>query len=101
MIAGLDVVSARRCFSTTAGPVCMEELTAGLVDALVGMSAKEITLRLQQIRRKTCRAESVVERKGCRECRRRHAGLNRLNERAAPGILVTVQRLAEELVYQK
>jgi len=47
-----------------------------LVDALVGMRAEEIALRLQQIRRQTRGTIAVEVRQGSAEGRRGHAVIN-------------------------
>src|SRR3981081_2436761 len=75
----------------------MEELAAGLVDALVGVGAEEVSLCLQQICRQAGGAESVVERERRGESWCRHAGLNRLDDATAPGGFVIVQHLAEKI----
>src|SRR5579862_544582 len=96
-----NVVGPRRHLATPAGPIGMEELAARFIDSLVGVGAEEISLGLQQVRRKPGRAESVVERERRGESRRRHAGLNRPDDAAAPGGFVIVQNLAEEIGNQQ
>src|SRR5207249_11232335 len=76
----------------------MKELSARLVDALVGVGAEEVPLRLQQVCRQSGRAIAIVEGERRRESRRRHAILNRFDDRAPPGSLVIVQCLAEKIV---
>src|SRR6266851_6436674 len=58
----LSVISRRRDQSTAPSPVRMKELAPRLVDALVRMRAKEVALRLQQIRRQPLRPVAVIER---------------------------------------
>ncbi len=55
----LHDVGRRGCFASAARPVCMEELSARLIDALVHMRAKIIALRLQQVGRQAGISESV------------------------------------------
>jgi hypothetical protein len=47
-----------------------------LVDALIGMRAEEVALRLQQIRRQTRGTIAVEVRQGSAEGRRGHAVIN-------------------------
>ena len=78
------VIGSRRYSAAASRPIGMEELAARFVDALIGVRAKEIALRLQQVRRQPLGAVSVVERKRGREGRSRHAELDRFdNARAA------------------
>src|SRR5882762_3255948 len=83
------------------GPVRMEKPAARLVHALVSVGAEEVPLGLQQIRRQARGAVSIVERKCGRERRRGYPELDRLNQGAAPGILVAHQRLAEKIILQQ
>src|SRR6266571_8097553 len=92
------VVGARRYPAAAAGPVRMEELAVRPVDALVGVGAEEVPLRLQQVCGQTGRAEPVVEGERRGEGRRWDAGLDRADDGAPPGRLVVVQQLAEETV---
>src|ERR1700738_1347158 len=58
-----NIVRARGHPATPTCPIRMEELAARFIDALVGVGAEEVSLGLQQVCRKTGRAESVIERK--------------------------------------
>src|SRR6266850_4346143 len=65
------------------------------------MRAKKVSLRLQQVRRQSCRTVSVIKGQRRRERGRRYAILDRVDDTAPPGSLVVVQRLAEEIVEQQ
>src|SRR5437867_7103071 len=80
-----DVVAARRYPAAAAGPVRMEELPPRPVDALVGVGAEEVPLRLQQVCGQTGRAEPVVEGERRGERGRWDAGLDRPDDGAPPG----------------
>ena len=58
-LANLHVVGRRCGITATTGPVGVEELTARSVDALVGVRAEEIALRLQQVSWQASSAEAV------------------------------------------
>src|SRR5665213_867693 len=79
----------------------MEELAARLVDPLIRMRAKEVALRLQQVRRQPRRPIAVIERQRGRKRRRRHAQLDCMDQRLPPARLVLVQRTRKEVVHQQ
>ena len=59
---GLDVISRRdETRPASSGPVSVEELAARLVNALIGMGAEVIALRLQQVGGQTPGAIAVKE----------------------------------------
>ena len=58
-LANLHVVGRRCGITATAGPVGVEELTAGFIDALIGVRAEEVALRLQQVGWQASGAETV------------------------------------------
>ena len=62
--AQLYCVSRRTCCTAVAGPVGVEELAALLVQALVGVCAKVVTLGLEQVRREAFAAVAVEVREG-------------------------------------
>src|SRR5689334_22344091 len=95
---GSNVVRARRRPAASSGPVSMEKLAARFIHALVSVGAEKVALGLQQVRWQARGAVPIVERKRSGEGGRRHAVLNRLNDGAAPGSVVSVQRLTEEIV---
>ena len=68
------------------GPVGVEELAARLVDALVGVRAEEVALRLQQIRGQPRGAVAVVEGQRGGEGRRGNAELDGVDDGLAPGL---------------
>src|ERR1043166_5425713 len=77
------------------GPVRMEELPARLVDALVGVGAEKIPLRLQQVCREPGRSITVVERECRRKRRCRHAILNRFDDRPTPRYMRSEEHTSE------
>src|SRR5262249_36105094 len=97
----LNVIRPGRDATAAARPVRMEKLAARPVHALVGVSAEEVALRLQQIRRQTLGAVSVEERERRREGGRRHAVLDGLDDGAPPRGLIFIQSPAEEIVEQQ
>src|SRR5215471_8010240 len=80
----LNVIPSGRDATATARPVRMEKLAARPVHALVGVSAEEVALRLQQVRGQTLGAVAVEERERRREGGRRHAVLDGLDDGAPP-----------------
>src|SRR5580698_5797053 len=80
----LDVVSGGGDAAAFACPVGVEELAAGLVDALVSVRAEEIALRLEKIGGQALGAIAVKERERRGKCRSRHAELDGMHERFAP-----------------
>src|SRR5664279_297834 len=79
----------------------MRELAARLIDALVGVRAKVIALRLQQVRGQARGPVTVEERQRRAESRRRHAELDGTDDAASPGRLILQQCGGEELVEQQ
>src|SRR4051812_46082590 len=77
------------------GPVDVEELSARLVQTLVGVRAKVVALGLEQVGGQTGRAVTVVVRKGGAERRRRHATLGCERNNLAPIFLRLFHRLVE------
>ena len=67
----LHVVLGSGGVTTVAGPVGVEELTAGHIGTLVGVSAEVVTLSLQQICRQLCAgvAVKIAQRRGERRHR--------------------------------
>src|SRR5262249_45184160 len=59
-----DVVRARGGRSAAAGPVGVEELTAGAVDALVGMGAEVVALGLEEVGGESLAAITIVVGQG-------------------------------------
>src|SRR5262245_53464083 len=97
----LNVVCTGRDATAASGPVRMEKLAARPVHALVCVSAEEVALRLEQVRRQPLSAVAVEERERRREGRRWHAVLDRFNDGAPPRGLIFVQHPAEEIVEQQ
>ena len=54
------------------GPVRVKELAAGFVDALIGVRAEVVALRLQQVGGQPSGAVAIVEGERGGECRRGH-----------------------------
>src|SRR5579884_4517139 len=79
----------------------MKKLAARLVDALIGVGAEEVTLGLQQVGRQAFRAVSVKKRERSGKRRGGDAETNCVNDGFAPGGLIVVQRLTEEIVQQQ
>src|SRR5438067_4972587 len=79
-----------------AGPVAVEELAAGLVEAFVGVSAKIVALSLQEIGRQALAAVGIVKGEGGAEGRNRNAFLRRSGDYVAPGTLRGFDGLPEE-----
>src|ERR1035438_4934554 len=73
-----------------AGPVGVEELAARLVDALVGVRAEVVALRLQQVRRQPRAAIAVEEGQRCHERRHRDCRFRRLGHHAPPRRLASL-----------
>ena len=73
------------------GPVRVKVLTTRLVDALVGMRAKVIALRLQQVGGQPCRAITIeeCERRGKRGCG--NSQPDSMNNRFSPRGLIAVE----------
>src|SRR3569833_292379 len=97
----LSVVCGGRDATAMSCPVCMEELTARFVDALVGVRAEVVALGLEEISGQTSRAVAIIEGKRGREGRSGHAKRNRAGECATPGFLVLVEYAGEEAVEQE
>ena len=84
-----------------AGPVGVEELAARLVDALVGVRAEVVALRLQQIGGQPCGAVAVKEGQSGGEGRGGHAQLNGVDQGLAPRGLVLIERAEEEAIEEQ
>ena len=72
----LDGVGAGGDAATLAGPVGVEELSAGLVEALVGVGAEVVALSLEQVGGQALGAVAVEERQCGGERRRGHTELD-------------------------
>src|SRR5579863_3679924 len=97
----LNVICGRRHAPSSAGPVGVEELATGLIDALVGVRAKEVALRLQQVGGQPGGAISVEKRQCGRERGSRNSQRDRLHNGLAPGSLIFVQHAGEEAVKEE
>src|ERR1019366_7042616 len=84
-----------------AGPVGVEVLAAGLVDALVGVGAEVIALSLEQICGQALGAVAVEEGKCGGKRRGGYAELDGGCDGLAPGCLVLVDGAREELVEEQ
>lgn len=83
------------------GPARVQELPAQLVDALVGVRAKVVALRPQQVGRHPRGAVAIVEGQRRREGRGGYPEADRADEGLAPARPVAVGRAGEELVEQQ
>src|ERR1051326_7787016 len=97
----LNRVGAGRNRAALAGPVGVEELAAGTVDALVRVRAEVIALGLQQIGRQTLAAVPIVERKRGGEGGNGHAGSHGHAYDTAPRWLAAIDDLMEIGVQQQ
>ncbi len=79
----------------------MEELAAGLIDALVGVGAEVIALRLEQVGRQAFAAVAVVEGQGGGERGNGNAGFDGLRYDAAPGFLAALDDAGEVRIEQQ
>src|SRR5581483_8177140 len=79
----------------------MKILSARLVDTLIRVRTKEISLGLQQIRRQTLAPIPVVKRKRSREGRCWNSETYCVNNGFTPRSLIFVQRLAEKVIKQQ
>src|SRR4051794_39950681 len=101
MRSNLSVVCRRRNAASVTGPVGVEEFATGLVDALIGMRAEVVALRLQQVRRQPSGSIAIEERQGGCERRRGNAHFDCPLQRLAPTILILVQYAREEAVQKQ
>src|ERR1039458_8780186 len=97
----LDGVGAGGDAAALAGPVGVEELAAGLVEALVGVGAEVVALGLEQVGGQAAGAVAVEECERGRERRSGYAELDGGHDRLAPGCLVLVDGAQEELVEEQ
>src|SRR5262245_53200664 len=79
----------------------MEELGARFVHALVGMGAKVISLRLEQVRGQHGAAVLIVKSQGGAEGRNGNAFLRRRSDDVPPTFLALLDFAAEIIVQQK
>src|SRR5437763_13258621 len=97
----LCVVSTGRHAPAAAGPVRVEELSARPINTLIRVRAEVITLSLQQVGGKACRAVAVVKGKRGRERGRGNAVLDGADDGATPPFLIIIQQAAEEVVQKQ
>src|ERR1019366_4948955 len=97
----LNGVGAGGDASALAGPVGVEELAARLVDALVGVRAEVVALRLQEVGGQAFAAESVEEGKRSGERGHRYSGRYGLRHHAAPGRLASFYHAGEVGIEQQ
>src|ERR1035437_230956 len=97
----LDGVGAGGDAAALAGPVGVEELAAGLVEALVGVGAEVVALGLEQVCRQAAGAVAVEECERGGERRSGYAELDGGHDRLAPGRLILINGAREELVEQQ
>ena len=83
------------------GPVEVEELTAGLVGALVSVGSEEVALGLQEVRRQRRRAVAVVVRERRAERGDRDAAKRGFGDHATPVALGALDFAVEKLVQQQ
>src|SRR5882724_11813275 len=83
----LYVVGAGRRRAAFAGPVGVEKFAARFVHPFVGVRAKIITLRLQQVRRQNGAAILIVKREGGAEGGNRNAFFRGGGDDVAPAFL--------------
>ena len=98
--AALHRIRSRRHVAAAAGPVCMEDFVARLVDALIRMRAEIISLGLQEIGRQLLAAIPVKEGERGRKRGKRDAELHRLHNDLPPGLLAFVDNRLEIVVEQ-
>ena len=84
-----------------AGPVGVEELTARLINALVGVRAKVVPLGLEQVRREALAAEAVkVCQRACKG-RNRNSALYSRGDNSAPWSLSVLNNAGEKGIKQQ
>src|SRR5208283_1623281 len=88
------VVRSRRRRAAMTGPVGVEELAPGAVDPLVGVSAEEIALGLQQVGRQSLAAIAVEIGQGGGHGRNGNAVVDRRGADPPPAFLGPADRVA-------
>src|ERR1035438_6618564 len=79
----------------------MEELAAGLVEALIGMRAEIVALGLEEVGREPLAAIRVIERQRGAKGRHRDALAGGQGDDLTPGALGILNGLAEERIEQQ
>ena len=97
----LRCITAARRRPAFAGPVGVEKLAARLVNALVGVRAKIIALRLQQIRWQVRTAVAVEKGQRGAERRNRDAAFDGGGNSRAPAFLAAFDFAAKIIVQQQ
>lgn len=98
--ADLGIVAGRGDISTSTGPVGVNE-GARLVEEFVGVGAKVVPLRLNEIGGQHLRAISVKEGEGSGEAGRGNAQEDGIGDHLAPGGLALGDLSAEEVVEEE